>query len=233
MKSRLLFAQLLILSVPAVAQPFINYRGVVNAASFEGQGLPAGSIAQGSIFTIFGSNLGPAQYVQSGSFPLPAQLGGVSVSVAQGSTTLAAIPIFVLASQVSAIMPSNAPLGQVVVRVSYNNQTSNPATVNVVAVSRGGFHFPVRGLGRGSCKTSSRPRINRSTLRRRQRSRGRPRFFGARDWEGFLTAITSRRRRAICRRKLACTSAISLQRWPTRVDRHVAPDWIRLYSQCR
>lgn len=147
------FARVLVsvalVALSAAAQPFINYRGVVNAASFEGQGLPAGSIAQGSIFTIFGSNLGPAQYVRSGSYPLPAQLGGVSVSVVQGSTTLAAIPVFVLASQVSAIMPSNAPLGHVVVCVSYNNQTSNPAIVNVVGASPGLFSILSSGFGPG------------------------------------------------------------------------------------
>ena len=133
----------------SAAAPFINYRGVVNAASFEGQGLPGGSLAQGSIFTIFGSNLGPAQSVQSSSYPLQTQLGGVSISVTQGSNTLAAIPIFVTASQVSAIMPSTAAVGQAIVTLSYNNQTSNPAIVNVVAASPGIFSILSSGFGPG------------------------------------------------------------------------------------
>jgi uncharacterized protein (TIGR03437 family) len=149
MKSGLVLVSAALAVLPAAAQPFINYRGVVNAASFEAQGLPAGSIAQGSIFTIFGSNLGPAQYVQSGSFPLANQLSGVSVSVVQGTTTLAAIPVGVVASQVSAIMPSNAPLGRVIVRVSYNDQTSNPAIVNVVGASPGLFSILSTGFGPG------------------------------------------------------------------------------------
>lgn len=149
MKLALMLSVSALAALPAAAQPFISYRGVVNAASFEGNSLPAGSIAQGSIFTIFGSNLGPAQPAQSASYPLPAQLGGVSVSVTQGSKTLAAIPIFVLASQVSAIMPSQAAAGQAIVRVTYENQTSNPAIVNVVNASPGVFSILSTGFGPG------------------------------------------------------------------------------------
>lgn len=144
-----MLAVLTLAGLGATAQPFINYRGVVNSASFEGHGLPAGSIAQGSIFTIFGSNLGPAQLAQSSSYPLTNQLASVSVSVTQGSNTLAAIPIIVLASQVSAIMPSNAALGQAIVRVTYNNQTSNPAVVNIVGASPGLFSILSTGFGPG------------------------------------------------------------------------------------
>lgn len=136
-------------ALPLAAQPFINYRGIVNAASFEGPGLPGGSIAQGSIFTIFGSNLGPAQAMKSSSYPLQNQLGGVSVQITQGSTTLAAIPIVAYASQVSAIMPSTAPLGQVLIRVQYNNQTSNVGVANVVAASPGLFSVASSGFGPG------------------------------------------------------------------------------------
>ena len=133
----------------AAAQPYINYRGVVNAASYAPQGVPAGSIARGSIFTIFGRALGPAQFAIATAFPLENALAGVSVEVQQGSTTVAAIPIFVLGSQISAIMPSNAPLGKVAVRVRFNNQRSNPAIVNVAAASPGLFAINSAGFGPG------------------------------------------------------------------------------------
>jgi hypothetical protein len=56
---------------PIHAQPpAINYRGVVNAASLMPQGLPGGGIAQGSIFIIFGRNLGPAAPAAVAGFPL-------------------------------------------------------------------------------------------------------------------------------------------------------------------
>ena len=131
----------------AAAQPYINYRGVVNAASYAPQGAPAGSIARGSIFTIFGRALGPAQFAIATAFPLENQLAGVSVEVQQGSTTVAAIPIFVLATQVSAIMPSNAPLGKVAVRVRFNNVRGNPAVVNIVPASPGLFAINSAGFG--------------------------------------------------------------------------------------
>lgn len=46
-------------SVSFAQLPYINYRGVVNAASFMSPGLPGGAVARGSAITIFGSNLGP------------------------------------------------------------------------------------------------------------------------------------------------------------------------------
>src|SRR3974390_2418979 len=53
--------------------------GVVNNASYAPRGLPNSSIAQGSIFAIFGSNLGPAALAQQPSYPLQTTLGGTSV----------------------------------------------------------------------------------------------------------------------------------------------------------
>src|SRR5215813_1255928 len=111
---------LLILPLAAALgqQPNINYRGVVNAASFMPQGLPGGALAQGSIFTVFGRNLGPTLPVAANSFPLATSLGGVSISVTQGSTSVNALPLFVSASQINAVLPSNTPTGMVSVRVT-------------------------------------------------------------------------------------------------------------------
>lgn len=149
MKSAQIVALLALAGFSAAAQPFVYYRGVVNAASQEGPGLPGGSIARGSVFTVSGNNLGPVHAVQSGSYPLQTQLASVSVSVTQGNSTLAAIPIAVAATHVSAIMPSKAALGQAIVHVTYNNQTSNPAMVNVVEASPGLFSVLNTGFGPG------------------------------------------------------------------------------------
>ena len=43
--------------------PTIDAGGVVNAASYAYAGLPSGGIAQGSLFAIFGKNLGPTPFV--------------------------------------------------------------------------------------------------------------------------------------------------------------------------
>jgi uncharacterized protein (TIGR03437 family) len=112
------------------AQPQIYYRGIVNAASFVPAGLPGGSIARGSIFSIFGANLGPATSPAL-AFPLGTALGGVSIKV-NGSTSADAIPLYVSATQINAIMPSTAPLGTATVVVTYNNRAGNPSPVQIV-----------------------------------------------------------------------------------------------------
>src|SRR5262249_10164477 len=111
-------------SVPmARAQaPTIAANGVRNGASYSVPGLPNSSIAQGSIMVIFGDNLGPASLVQVASFPLPtsAGLAGTSVSVTVGGTALSAIMLYTLKTQVAAVLPSNTPLGQGTLRITYN-----------------------------------------------------------------------------------------------------------------
>ena len=129
---------LIFFSSAARAQtPVINPHGIVNGGSFMSPGLPGGSIAQGSLFTIFGENLGPATTVQPAALPFPNTLGGVSVSITQGSVTMPAIPYNAGANQITAIMPSTAPLGLVSVRVTFNGVPSNPSPVNVVNSSVG------------------------------------------------------------------------------------------------
>ncbi len=100
-------------------------------------GLPGGSIARGSLFTIFGQNLGPATPVGVTSLPFATTLGGVSIKVTQGSAALDAIPYAVGANQVNAIMPSTTPLGLVSVRLTFNGAQSNPSPVNIVNSSVG------------------------------------------------------------------------------------------------
>src|SRR5262249_25367215 len=111
------------------AQPVITPKGIANSAGFQPMGVPGGPIARGSTFSIFGTGLGPAATAQQPSYPLQTATGGVSVKVTQGTSTVNALPVFVADTIVNAIMPSNAPLGMVSVRVTFNNQTSNPQTV--------------------------------------------------------------------------------------------------------
>src|SRR5579871_5604808 len=46
------------------------------------------TLAQGSLFVVFGQNLGPTNFVQVSAFPLPNILSGTSITVTSGSTTL-------------------------------------------------------------------------------------------------------------------------------------------------
>jgi uncharacterized protein (TIGR03437 family) len=128
-------------------QPFIYYRGVVNAASALPYGVAAGAIAQGSLFTIYGRNLGPSNGVSASSYPLGTTLANVSLMVSDGTTKLNPLPVYVSAGQINAIMPSNTPLGSVSLRVSVNGAISNPMPIRVAANSPGIFTARETGVG--------------------------------------------------------------------------------------
>jgi uncharacterized protein (TIGR03437 family) len=140
---------LLIVQGSSFAQPFIFNRGISNSASSLPFGIPAGTIAQGSIFSIYGRNLGPSTGVQPSAFPLNATLSGVSVSVTDGLTQLNAYPVYVSASQVNAITPSNTPLGSVSVRVTVKGITSNSVPARIGPASLGLFTALGAGAGPG------------------------------------------------------------------------------------
>lgn len=124
----------------AQSGPVINPASVISAATFAPMGGLTQGLAQGSFIAIFGTNLGPANFVQATSFPIPTILGGSSVTItpATGSPVQAYID-FVFSGQINAILPSNTPLGPATVTVTYNNQTSPPIKINVVASSFGIF----------------------------------------------------------------------------------------------
>jgi|CZKS01.1.fsa_nt_gi uncharacterized protein (TIGR03437 family) len=135
----------------AVAQPPLIYnRSIYNAASFMPSGVPAGAIAQGSIFTIFGTQIGPSNAVTANSFPLGTTLAGVSINIVQGSTTVPAIPLYVSVGQINAIMPSKAPLGIASIQVVVNNARSNLAPVQILSSAVGIFTANGTGIGPGS-----------------------------------------------------------------------------------
>jgi uncharacterized protein (TIGR03437 family) len=141
---------LLALALSVQAQsPLIFSRSTFNAASFMPAGIPGGAIAQGSIFSVFGSHLGPATAVTASSFPLGTMLGGVSLNVVQGATIVHAIPVYVSASQINAIMPSNAPLGAVSLQVTSGNARSNMSPARVAASALGIFTATGTGIGPG------------------------------------------------------------------------------------
>jgi len=121
---------------------------VVNAASMVPSQLSNGSIAQGSIFLIYGSGMGASTLVQAGSFPLPTRAGlaGTSVEVIEGGVSLPAPLVYVSATQVAAIMPSGTPPGSATIAVSYNGQ-SGSIPVQVVAGSFGAFTINQTGVG--------------------------------------------------------------------------------------
>src|SRR5579884_2766959 len=154
-----LFVVLLSISA-ALAQPVINSGGIVNAASYAVAGEPNAAIAQGSVFTLFGSNFGPvtANPVQATRFPLPTSAGldGVTASITVGTTTRNAILLWVWnkgnttggwESALTAILPYDVPVGTGSITVTYQGVNSNSAPLTVVASSFGIFTINEAGSG--------------------------------------------------------------------------------------
>ncbi|HEY6392094.1 MAG TPA: hypothetical protein VIX89_12495 [Bryobacteraceae bacterium] len=139
----------------AFAQPVIN--GIVNAASYAVAPKDAGGasignniIAQGSIFAVFGSGMGPAALTFAAGLPLPTSVpdaNGTSIAITGGGKTVNAFVVYTSAGQLAAILPSTAPAGDASVTVTYNGKTSPPATITVVKSQLGIFTANAQGTG--------------------------------------------------------------------------------------
>jgi uncharacterized protein (TIGR03437 family) len=134
--------------VGAYAQPAITSGGVVNSASYAYAGLPNAAIAQGSLFIIFGSGLGPGTLQLSG-LPLSAAFGGTSLTVTVNGAVTKPLVVYTAAGQVAAVLPSSTAVGTGTVTVTYNGQTSAAAPIQVAASSFGIFSVNSAGSGPG------------------------------------------------------------------------------------
>jgi uncharacterized protein (TIGR03437 family) len=123
--------------------------GAVNAASYIPSGLPGGALAQGSFFSLFGQGIGPNPWLQATNFPLPTSggLGGVTVEIRKGGQSVFVVLHFVSTSQINGIIPSNAPLGECIMVVTFNGQSAQ-MPVQIVKHNFGAFSLQAgRGPG--------------------------------------------------------------------------------------
>ncbi len=146
-RTAILCSMLVLLVSPALAAPEI--KGATNAASFLPAALPNGGLAQGSLVTLFGNDLGPDPFVQVTQFPLETALAGVSAKITAGGQTFDAIPIVVWTKQTTILIPSNVPAGNAEVQLTYNNQTSNSFPIRIVSNAFGIFALNQAGSGPG------------------------------------------------------------------------------------
>jgi uncharacterized protein (TIGR03437 family) len=105
---------------------------VQNPASNIVPGLPNYGIAQGSIFIIYGSGMGPSTISIASTLPYQNVLSGTSVAVTSGGLTQAANIVYTLSSQVAAIMPSSIPTGNATIKVTYNGFVSQGFSTTIV-----------------------------------------------------------------------------------------------------
>src|ERR1700684_3974536 len=110
---RLLSFTALTLCFAAVLPAAPVLSGVVNGASWIFPTLPNSGIAQGAIFTLTGTGLGPATIQGASTYPLPSTQGlaGTTIQVTVGGVTENCILLYTVSSQVAAILPSATPVG--------------------------------------------------------------------------------------------------------------------------
>ncbi len=132
----------------AAAQPVVNSGGILNVASYAPPGMPNSSIAQGSLFAIFGTGLGPSAGAAVYAYPLtPNGFQGTTVTVTVNGTAVKAPVLFTSANQVNAMLPSATPAGSGTLTVTYGGQTSAGVAIDVVANSFGNFAVNQAGSG--------------------------------------------------------------------------------------
>ncbi len=137
----------------SVATSAPNITNVENAAGEVSQGLPNAGIAQGSIFILVGTGMGPLNLLISQTPFQSTSLVGTSVSITVSGTTVSALMYYTSATQIAALLPSNTPVGTGTVSVTYNNngnaQVGTPVPISVVANNLGIFTVDSSGRGPG------------------------------------------------------------------------------------
>ena len=131
----------MLVAAPALA-------GIYNGASWAPPALPNSGIAQGSIFTLTGTGLGPTALQQAQSYPLPTTQGlaGTAVQVTVGTVTETCIMIYTVSTQVAAILPSATPVGTGTLTLTYQGAKSTIA-IHVLAANFGTFALNEGGSG--------------------------------------------------------------------------------------
>ena len=127
--------------------PSVAPGGIVNHFSYASPGLPNADIAQGSIFDIYGTNIGPATLAQFAGFPIPTVIANTSVQITVNGTSVDVYLFFVSAGQIVGVLPSSTPVGTGTLTVTVNGQRSAPAQIRVIARSIGILSLNQAGHG--------------------------------------------------------------------------------------
>lgn len=133
--------------LPVASGPIVS--NVTNAASYIDPSLPNGPIAQGSIFIVQGNHMGPAALTVAPNAFQSASLAGTSASVTVNGTTVSPLMYYTSTGQVAALLPSNTPVGDGTLTLSYNGQPGPSHPIRVVASNPGIFTVTSDGQGAG------------------------------------------------------------------------------------
>lgn len=131
----------------APQQPVVSRGGVLNNASYLPLEAPHSGVAQGSVFAVFGRNLGAPGLRKAEAFPLLTDMAGTSVRVSVSGTTVDAYLLYTSPNQIGALLPSRTPIGQGTLTVTYTNQTGPAVPIRVVRSTFGIFTQNQAGTG--------------------------------------------------------------------------------------
>jgi uncharacterized protein (TIGR03437 family) len=127
--------------------PAVAPGGIVNHFSYATPGLPNADIAQGSVFDIYGTNIGPAALTKLAGFPIPTIIANTSVQLTVEGTTVDVYLFFVSSGQTVGVVPSRTPIGTGTLTVTVNGQRSAAVPIKVVAKSIGILSLNQAGYG--------------------------------------------------------------------------------------
>jgi uncharacterized protein (TIGR03437 family) len=147
MRRKMLRAALVTAAMATAATAAPQITAILNAASYTKPGFPNYGIAPGSLFVVFGTELGPAGLQQAGSYPYPTSLSGTSMRVTVGSTVVDAILVYTSATQAAAVLPSNTPAGIALLAVTYQGRTSESGAFRVLRSAPGLLTLSETGSG--------------------------------------------------------------------------------------
>jgi uncharacterized protein (TIGR03437 family) len=120
-----------ILSIPHSMNAQLIGPFVGNNYNYVQPGMPNYGIAQGSIFSITGAPTNMTESTASQSVPLQTTLAGVTVAVTVGNLTTQAIPYYVSPGQITAILPSQTPVGAATITVTSGGMSVSGSTTVV------------------------------------------------------------------------------------------------------
>jgi uncharacterized protein (TIGR03437 family) len=109
--------------------------------------LPNAGIAEGAIFLIVGSNLGPAALSISSSPFMSTTVGGTSARVTVNGASADVLMYYTSAGQAAGLLPSGTQAGTGTITVTYNGSASTPAPITVVPNNLGIFTVAQNGTG--------------------------------------------------------------------------------------
>ncbi|MEZ5356711.1 MAG: carboxypeptidase regulatory-like domain-containing protein [Bryobacteraceae bacterium] len=104
---------------------------IAGAASNRAPYLTQSGIPPGSVFVGYGNNLGPANLTSAPAIPLQPMLDSFQVTVETNNRVYDCYPIYTSRTQFAAVMNSNVPPGDAMLRAGFNGRMSAPFRIRV------------------------------------------------------------------------------------------------------